>query len=148
MLVNANSFPFMRFKKPQSPFLSRVLRDKVRQKNKRFFTLAELEYALDDARSEDDWDVIVSQARRGYRSTRSQGRVGFTKLPTAEPAWKEAVEGAMRYLQWQLKVADEKRTALSQKMYEIIEKEKELAKKEKLERSKLRKASRVLEGGV
>src|ERR1700709_1700282 len=36
ILTHASGVPFLRFKKPQSPFLSRVLRNKLEQKHKLF----------------------------------------------------------------------------------------------------------------
>lgn len=152
ILANANTFPFLRFKKPQSPFLSRVLRDKIKQKTKRFTTLLDLEDALDEAKAEDVWDTHVARATTTTRGrlpmTGSSKRVNSRKRSKAEPAWAAAIEYTMSYIKAQIGVTDEKKAALAEKMYDIIDKERELARKERLERRRLRKASEGLDGGA
>lgn len=93
--------------------------------------------------------MAVARTEQELYSTGSPGRVGSSSKPTTtEPAWTATIESVIQHIKWQIKVSDEKKTALAKKMFEIIEKEKELAKKEKLERIKLRKDAKRSEEGV
>jgi hypothetical protein len=61
-MVNANGFPFVRWKKPQPANVSRVLRQNIKQHQKRVSYI----YALTDfwiplAQYEDQWEEIVRQ---------------------------------------------------------------------------------------
>ncbi|KAL9020641.1 MAG: hypothetical protein Q9185_002089 [Variospora sp. 1 TL-2023] len=58
-LVNANHIPFIRFKKPQSPFLSYIIRQKNIEREKRVDRMQALEKQLDIAEKEDQWDKLL-----------------------------------------------------------------------------------------
>ncbi|KAI9782058.1 MAG: hypothetical protein M1816_001999 [Peltula sp. TS41687] len=153
VLANANSFPFLRFKKPQSPFLSRVLRDKIMQKTKRFTLLLELEDAVDEARAEDVWDREIAKTTAegrvksgSSRKRQRQQQQQQQQWTTAEPGWTPAVEGVVAHVKQQIKESEAKKTALATRMYEIVERERELARKEKAERRLRRVEARRVEG--
>jgi hypothetical protein len=57
--------PFLRFKKPQSRFLGRVLRDKLMQKNKRWEGIMRCDEGMDVGEAQGSWEsAISSEARR------------------------------------------------------------------------------------
>jgi hypothetical protein len=58
-LTQTNGYAFLRTRKPQSPYLSRVLRDKIKQKDKRFNTVYKLERDIEDGNDESKWEEIV-----------------------------------------------------------------------------------------
>jgi hypothetical protein len=53
--------PFLRFKKPQSRFLGRVLRDKVRQKNKRWEGIMRCDEGMDAGEAEGNWEWNIAK---------------------------------------------------------------------------------------
>ena len=59
VLVNGNGTPFLRIKKPQPAFLSKVLRDRTAIRQKRVDTVQRLEKELVLAKDEDEWDGIL-----------------------------------------------------------------------------------------
>ncbi|KAL8736212.1 MAG: hypothetical protein Q9166_000367 [cf. Caloplaca sp. 2 TL-2023] len=60
-MINANHIPFLRFKKPQSPFLSHMIRKKTDEREKRITRIQRLENLLPWAEDEDRWDRILRQ---------------------------------------------------------------------------------------
>ncbi|CZR61042.1 uncharacterized protein PAC_10938 [Phialocephala subalpina] len=59
-LVGVHSvFPFLRFKKPQSPYLSRILRNKVKKKHLRYERIDEMDELVAMGELEDGWDKIL-----------------------------------------------------------------------------------------
>ncbi|KAI4188628.1 MAG: hypothetical protein L6R41_002006 [Letrouitia leprolyta] len=65
-LINANHIPFLRFRKPQSPFLSYVIRKKNDEREKRVDRLQALERCLLFADDEDEWDRILRKDHREH----------------------------------------------------------------------------------
>ncbi|KAL9604545.1 MAG: hypothetical protein Q9219_000510 [cf. Caloplaca sp. 3 TL-2023] len=64
-LVNANHIPFLRFKKPQSPYLSYIIRTKNVEREKRIAKIQSLEEQLFVAEEEDEWDRILQETNNG-----------------------------------------------------------------------------------
>ncbi|MCJ1399836.1 hypothetical protein MMC11_003039 [Xylographa trunciseda] len=115
-LVNTNGIPHLRFKKPQSPFLSRVIRDKIRQREKRFDQLTKMNGEIAMAQAEDEWDSILKH------------NCGIEDNP--ELSWTTVLVSASQQIRGKIHASHLKNTELGRKMYDIVEKEKALAKEE------------------
>lgn len=140
VLVNANRVPFLRLKKPQPPFLSRIIRDNVKTREIRLTKAARLASEVPIAQDEDQWDQIL------------QDHYGLNDHNPEEKPWDREVKRAFdRNHRLQVEAID-KRAKLSAKMYAIVEQEKVLAKEEKLrirdEKHKASKARRLARRGL
>jgi len=135
ILVNANRVPMLRFKKPQSPFLSRIIRDQVKTRESRILVSNELAAALPVAQAEDTWDRILVES---FGLHQDKG----------EESWRFAIEQAQHELYENQDAAIKKRKAIAERMHKIVEEEKVLAEAEKLrlrdEKHKARKARRPI----
>ena len=60
-LVNANRVPFLRLKKPQPAFLSRIIRDTIKTRERRIALSNNLIPQVSVAKAEDTWDEILFQ---------------------------------------------------------------------------------------
>ena len=121
--VNANGLPMLRFKKPQSAFLSRVLNDKIERRIKLYDDLRSLEEEIHMARQEDEWDRLLSE----------ECWVGNwdDELPGKEEFWADSVMYAIHDTRRRIE-ADKRRTSdLARRLYGVVEKEKALAALEK-----------------
>ena len=139
VLVNANQVPFLRLKKPQSPFLSRIIRDTIKTRQKRIDKAEKLASELPFAEDEDEWDqILYEHFRLGSRD------------PLEEP-WQREVELALKNVNDLRNEAVQRRIDISAEMYAIVEQEKALAEAEKLrirdEKHKARKARRLARRG-
>ncbi|KZF22313.1 hypothetical protein L228DRAFT_283474 [Xylona heveae TC161] len=129
VLVNANGFPILRFKKPQSPFLSRILRQKITQRHRRVERMHALESMMQLANEEDEWDSLL------------QAQHGISLMP--ESKWTREILFALMNTREVLKQQYEAIGALSARMLDIVEKEKELAAQEKAERLRSKRLERL-----
>ncbi|KAI9814425.1 MAG: hypothetical protein M1827_003281 [Pycnora praestabilis] len=124
-LVYANQFPFLRFKKPQSPFLSYVIRKKIEQRHKRFDRLHQADEAIEQAAHEDRWDELLSSS---YGIGPGQG------ASEDEPQWTDVARAELRDMSFKLKAQERSNRRIARKMLDIINKEKQLARDEKVRR--------------
>ena len=115
-LVNTNGIPHLRFKKPQSPFLSRVIRDKIRQREKRFDCSQLLKAEITMAQAEDNWDSILKH------------NCGIEDDDSG--LWITVPVAALQLVKAKIQASHFKNTKLGRKMYDIVEMEKALAEKE------------------
>ena len=136
VLVNANRVPMLRIKKPQPPFLSRIIRDTANTRERRIVTADRLVSELPTAEDEDQWDEILHE------------RYG---LPLEEP-WDREIRRSFYQSQKMQGGVIRKRIEITTKMYAIVEQEKALAKEEKLrirdEKHKASKARRLARRGL
>jgi hypothetical protein len=164
ILTKATLVPFLRFKKPQSPFLSRVLRDKIRGKQRRFDRMGEVEEKVMLGGMEEEWEGIVEEqlSGMGKRVERGRDREGREGERDWAEIWNEgkAVEGGKREVKeereerWGARekahkygimgsvILDAKNSRrIGDRMLEIVDREKELRAKEDKERrlEKMRK---------
>jgi len=114
--------PFLRFKKEMSPFLSRVIKDKSVQRQRRLDLLDGFEVEGLWGADEERWDELVE---RGGET----GKIG------GGGSWSEEVEMAKRKVERDLKVQKKTWLETGRRMAEIVWQEKELAEKEKLVRN-------------
>ena len=115
-LVNTNGIPHLRFKKPQSPFLSRIIRNKIVQRQKRFDRSDLLKAEIAIARAEDEWDHILSRTCKIEEDNSVR--------------WAKAHVSARQEVKAKIQASHIKNTALGRKMDNIVEMEKALAEKE------------------
>lgn len=77
ILTACNWLPFLLFKKPQSRFLGRVLRDKLAQKVKRWDSMERADDAVEVGEAEGEWEERVArQVREEIAVAEERGMVG------------------------------------------------------------------------
>lgn len=139
-LVNANRVPFLRIKKPQPPFLSRIIRNIVKTRNDRILNGERLDNELQYALDEDEWDRILYEL------------AGLDSTNLSEPHWHREVKQAIDDNHKLQTGAIQRRAGISAKMHAIVEKEQALAQVEKLrardEKHKAYKARRLARKGL
>ena len=131
-LVNANRVPFLRLKKPQSPFLRRMIRDITDVREHRISRADRLTSEIPIAEDEDEWDEILYE------------NFGLDSEGPAEPRWQLEVKQAFESNHRLQSKAIQKRADVAAKMVDIVKQEKALAQEEKLKRrDKRHKASKA-----
>lgn len=137
-LINANKVPFLRIKKPQPPFLSRIIRDTVETRERRLARAERLTSEALVAEDEDEWDKILHQH--------------FGLDHAGEEPWQREVKRAADNVHRLQVEAIQKRVSLSAKMFAIVEQEKALVEEEKLrpsyEKHKMMKARPLAKSGL
>ena len=130
-LVNGNGFPFLRFKKPQSPYLGRLIRDSLRTKTKRNNRTDEIRALIEFGNDEDVWDEIVEFTCGLSRTieNNSWARESRKELNSA----MELIHGTRK-----------RRADMGEKLQKIVEQEQELADAEKAKRRREKKRTRML----
>ncbi|KAL8818908.1 MAG: hypothetical protein Q9223_002548 [Gallowayella weberi] len=121
-MVNANHIPFLRFKKPQPPFLTHMICKKTDERNKRIDSMQRLEKILLLAEDEDQWDRILEHMHGNLSSNEN------------ETQWATATSEALFHVKQVHKNNIMKRYYMAQRMFEIVQKEKRLAEQERLMR--------------
>lgn len=138
-LVNANRVPFLRLKKPQSPYISRIIRNIIETRERRLALAERLIDQISITQTEDEWDAIL-----------------FTEFGLEDNAsgcsWSHEVQLALdenRQLQTK---AVQRRVDIAARMHSIVEQEKQLAveehrniQKEKRKRILIRRIARRAE---
>lgn len=130
-LAHTTGIPFLRLTKPQSPFLSRIIRDKHELRQKRYDRMYALQEHIGLAETEDEWDKLLVRMH-GIQEDNSNGGDWWSN---GGNFWTTVPQDALHDVQQELKADYEKTNKLSVKMFEIVEKETALAKEE-LERSR------------
>lgn len=131
-LVWANGIPMLRFKKPQSTFLSRIITSKIKQKDRSITSFHELEHFIDLAMMEDTWDEIL---RREFGAV-------ITKLSEQDGSWAQELLYTKQERHEALVAATEKTQQLAEKMHEIVLAEKRLAAEEEAQRRRENRAKK------
>ncbi|PBP26934.1 DNA repair protein [Diplocarpon rosae] len=141
-LVVATWLPFLRFKKPQSPFLSRVLKAKITQKNRRIQRLEEMTEMIEMGDAEDIWDDTILRQMEKERGTE-----GVMELVQA--GWDEGESWCTesQYCKWVVSKSIEREhvraSVLGKKMLRIVEREKELWAEEKRQRKRAKNKKKL-----
>ena len=110
----------LRLKKPQPPFLSRMIRNLNATREGRTLLAPRLEAEMRIAEDEDTWDRIL-----------------YTTLGVIDEdgrCWTGAVSYAMEELKWKQDQAIKKRIETAKRMWEIVKKERALAEEEVMKR--------------
>ena len=129
-LINANKIPILQFKKPQSPFLSRIIRDSIKTRQKRADLQSTLLEQVHWAQGEDDWDRLLR---------RSSG----VEPRGSEDPWSHQHRLSHDETSNRRMAASNRRAAIAAKMHTIVEQEKALANEEKLRRLGIKRARRL-----
>ena len=124
-LVYAGAVPILRFKKPQSPYLSRIISDKINDIQKLHQQVPGLGAQLELARQEDQWDRILGDFC-GLDET--------TEIDGTEPSWSLEVERAIEDVNRKIREEKERRSETAKEMYRIVLEETKLAQEEKVQR--------------
>ena len=134
-LVDANRVPFLRIKKPQPPFLSRIIQATVKARNHRILKGEKLAKELSFAQDEEEWDRNLYEL------------ADLDSKNLLEPRWQHETKQAVDDNNQRRIGAIQRRADVSAEMYAIIEKEKALAQEEELrirdEKRKAYKARRL-----
>lgn len=138
VLTSANNIPFLRIKKPQSPFLNRVLNDKIKQRQKWLDHIDNMDSAIVWAQNEDVWENLV--AKEGVATDRGlwYARKGAV---TNVPSWRTEIEATKRGMWARLNAVDRKSRKISKQMMRIVDEERKLFEKERRERRMSRRSS-------
>lgn len=107
---------FLRFKKPQSEFLSRVLRDKLKQKVNRMDNISKIEDLLEWAKGEEMWDRMVERE---------------TGVEVGEGSWSRDLLYARQTIWNAMNTTQRRDREMARKFLEISEQEKALWEKER-----------------
>lgn len=128
-LINANGYPFLRYSKPQSAFLTRVLSDKIKTTVKRHTLVNKLEEQADKQSSvaawENDWETHVT------------GKGSYKEL-----GWREMFAVAAGKANYKIWKEGQRVKEVSKEMTDILLEERRLAEEEKGERQKERDGER------
>ena len=153
-LVNANRVPFLRLKKPQPAFLSRIIRDTIKTRERRIGLSNNLIPQVSIAKTEDTWDEILFQkfgleagendkpASNEYDWDETMSDTPGTGVGFDEKGWSYEVVQALQENQRLQGLAVQRRTDISKCMHSIVEQEKELAAEEQ-ERAKIEKSNSI-----
>ena len=124
-LINANKVPILQFKKPQSPFLSRMIRDIIKTRQKRVDLQHKLKEQVQWARGEDAWDFALRKS------------IGLEQ-DQSEEQWSYQPQLSHDQVHARHSAAANKQVKIAAKMHAIVEKEKALALEEKWERHRMK----------
>lgn len=130
ILTHSTGFPFLRFKKPQSPFLSRVLRDKMKQKHNRSEKISELEDEEENfAAWEDKWEsaVLAQLEREGG----ARGKWVEEEEWGSSYGWRKELRRSKAMIYKQIDDEAVKAKERGLKMMEIMDRERELYNEER-----------------
>lgn len=108
--VNAGGMPMLRTKKPQSGFLSAVIRSKLKQRQRWFDRGETLRIDMTFAKDEDDWDKMT--------------------MPQDGKSWTSDTWESMQMLKVKIRERDIKNYELAEAMWQVVVRERELAAKE------------------
>lgn len=130
-IVRANGFPMVRWKKPQPPRLSRTLRQLILQKQRSIDYMAVVEnYFIPVGQHEDEWDKVLRQE--------------FKLKKEDAITWASAAEDTQVWLKELSSKRYHETLERAHRMISVVEKEQELADKEREERQKAEIGGKLL----
>jgi cytochrome c556 len=119
-LLAMNGYPVLRFNKPQSAYLTRILSQKMDKKVKRMANTVKLDELGPIAHGEDVWDAVLSKTA-GIQYNRK------------EPRWAESIVTISEEIKDDIWKDYTKVKETARRMLKIVDAEAELAEKEKME---------------
>lgn len=138
LVMTSAGIPFLRFKRPQSPYLSRVIGDKVVQKQKKIDLKSQLETAELIANYENEWeDTVLQQIERNVEGGIEDGgsnewwSEGWGKGIGVDEGWDISVMQAQKEIDAAIRVERASANAHSEKITKIYFEEKKLWQEEK-----------------
>jgi hypothetical protein len=137
VLTQSTGYPFLRFKKPQSPFLSRVLRDKMKQKHNWFEKIKDLDSQLETfAAWEEKWENHILRELEQEGGPREEWVKKDGTGWGGRDGWSREVRNARDGIWERLQDNARKAQVKGAKMVEIFDKEKAMWEKERSTRRK------------
>lgn len=142
-MVAATGIPFLRFKRPQSPYLGRIIRDKMTQKKRRFDHVTHMDEMIKMAFSENQFDRLLLAEARNEATMGEKGREMRSWLRENEQLFKEnwatdmigVRDEVLRVTMTEL----EKGVERSRRLLAIMDKDGELLEKERKEKKQEKK---------
>jgi len=131
--IQAGGFPMLRFSKRHSPFLSRVIKQKVLREDSIHKRLEAQESMMKMGSDEDLWDDLVKRQWRNEIS-RDSGMEGSS--------WKNEMQTQMKRDRAIINEENRKTRATAKKMLDVVRKEEELAARERMDRKRGRKGEK------
>ena len=120
-LINGQkNTPFLRYGK-QSVFLSRILRQKMKWKERQLDYLKSLEVDYDLAFSEDDWDMTIRR-----QLAKEHGSQAASMMDTTGSSWVTEVRNAQTLIHNRLRAKEVQGQQLGLRMWEIVKQEQRL----------------------
>ena len=155
-LTVATYLPFIRFKKEQSPYLSRVLNQKIRQKQKRLDWMDSMEgnaeiaawegeweeNVLEAAEEEGKWEVVERLERQGWGEDREGDGNGNTGK-----GWESEPVRIGRVISRDMRREFKRAGNLADKLVGVVAKERELWEWERRERRAAKREAKRFEKG-
>ncbi|QSZ35403.1 hypothetical protein DSL72_008273 [Monilinia vaccinii-corymbosi] len=134
---------FLRIQKPQSPYLSRVLRDKLKTKQKRTDAGIRIEYLEEIAVAENIWEDIVEDQLEKEGLTVDEWNMKQPGLGWGVGLWEKDLQFADAFVE-NLMVKEALRVVeLSKIQLELVDKEKELWRQERGQRRHEKKLAKL-----
>ena len=139
-LISANGFPFLRYQRQQPPALSGVINRRIKAYCNRWDRTYEYQDQVQMGKLEDAWERELSR------------HCGFGRGSDPGPSWSEEPLNALDLLHATSRRLSTRTRTMAMEMYHVMEKERELAKKEKLvrrdEKHRRHKAKRLARKGL
>ncbi|KAI1006236.1 hypothetical protein K3495_g1986 [Podosphaera aphanis] len=156
LVLTSGGAAFLRFKKPQSPFLSRVLRDKVAQKQKLLDHQSNLELAEEMGHTENLWEnKILEEIERSVKGgVEEAGAIewwteGWGKsLGSEDQTWETSSIQARKEVERAMFVDRTNAKNLGERLIKIQAEEKRLWELERAERKKSKRLKKRPVGGL
>jgi hypothetical protein len=143
VLTQCTGYPFLRFKKPQSPFLSRVLRDKMKQKHNWFEKIKDLDSQLNTfAAWEGKWENHILRELEQESGARKEWVKKDGTDWGERDGWSREVRHARDAIWKRLLDNARKAKVKGAKMVEIFDEEKAMWEEERSTRRKEKLAER------
>lgn len=143
-LLQVSGVPFLRIKKPQSPYLSHVLSQKEKRKDRRWSLIELCDEEQAFTKTEDEWERVVKKLAE------KQGRKDWIEAEGSEwtggweenEEWSLAAEQAKHGIVEAMTVDMYKHRKIGKRMMQILEQEQALFDQEKLNRQMAKSAER------
>ncbi|RDL41813.1 uncharacterized protein BP5553_01792 [Venustampulla echinocandica] len=130
--INAERTAFLMFKKPQSPYLSRVLKQVNKARIGRLQFLEDVEEDIQVARLEAEWETLVEEAAKAEGQDPQVVRKGDKEWGASE-AWTRDLARERRAVQRRLSASHVKAGEIAVRMMDIKDEEERLLREEKKE---------------
>ncbi|PVH83191.1 hypothetical protein DL98DRAFT_570016 [Cadophora sp. DSE1049] len=156
-LTVATYLPFIRFKKEQSPYLSRVLNQKIRQKQKRGDWMDEMEgnaeigvwegeweeNVLEAEEEEGKWEIVERLEKEGWGEEGEDGDC----IGNVGKGWESEPARIRKVISKDMRKEFKRAGNLADKLVAVVEKEKELWEQERRERKLAKREAKRFEKG-
>lgn len=142
-LVVTQGVPFLRYPGPQPQSLSRVIRQQHRWWEKKWEQKLDLEADITLAQWEDRWDQIVGrQIRHSSMDPDTAETLRANEEREFDGSWASALREVHTGISQQIRERDIQRAEMGRQMWQVIVRERELAKQEKREAKQKRRQTR------